>query len=483
MTRQIRIFILTSVTCLIAFTMIIAFGATSQAVGAFFNPHGDYEINNEGCSICHNTHSSPGSNLLTANQQKGVCYTCHDGSKSIYNTREEFGEVTIGSSVYASRHPVPEGSQLCTSCHDPHLKPLVTPSLLSAGMDNIPSGNEVCGVCHGSATTLPSGDILARYVYTAHDTKMPNPPSGNGIKCVNCHETHGSPYKPLLKRTIQGVDGVTRTVYGNDSTFCFGCHEQSLDKYSGKTIYSKTRHSTEAVWPGANKISGICQNCHEPHGTGFTAYKRAEGNDLCYTCHPNPVSTAPEVKVAWAGYGGPTAQDPVELYMWNYSGSSWNSLASAQVSTAGWVYGSRTDYHNYINNFNEVYLMVKTKHDYLNTDSIRVEVYYPAIVKTDTFGFNIKSEAWHSTNQITPSAPGTVAESGYKVAITNQDGIYWRSSLPVHTATYDYQMFRMKLADYPLVNSSWKGKDAYLSSGHGNLSSRYFISRKMIKIV
>ncbi|HEX3031382.1 MAG TPA: cytochrome c3 family protein [Bacillota bacterium] len=95
----------------------------------FFDPHGNYEVSTQGCAECHSSHGAQGQELLGGSDQKALCYNCHDGSGSIYNVRSEFGEETVGTSVYASFHPVPGGQQLCTTCHNPHLTNSTTPPI------------------------------------------------------------------------------------------------------------------------------------------------------------------------------------------------------------------------------------------------------------------------------------------------------------------------------------------------------------------
>ncbi|TDA67497.1 MAG: hypothetical protein D9V47_10570, partial [Clostridia bacterium] len=255
-------------------------------------PHGDYLSDTPFCASCHFGHTSLSFPLLEGQTQRETCYRCHDGSVSIYDTRGAFGESTIGSTTKPSVHPVPQGSLLCTDCHEPHFSPLDTPRLLHTGAEGISSGNAVCGACHGQGSTLPGGNMLANFMGTAHDTKLNPPPSGTGIKCVRCHQPHGANAGPLLRDEITDDSGKTTTVTGNDNSVCFSCHYSSSGKYSGQTVYNQTAHaitpaSTTALtsWPGKDYAGGQCTNCHDPHGTGNATYLRQAGNGLCYNCH------------------------------------------------------------------------------------------------------------------------------------------------------------------------------------------------------
>ena len=128
---------------------------------------------------------------------------------------------------------------------------------------------------------------------------MLGPSSGTNIKCIRCHQPHGSPYAPLIQETIRDETGVTYSVTGNNSTVCFACHQGGIRNYKGKNIYQMSKHGStvlaekaSSVYPGTSYLPGMCHNCHEPHGiSGFQKYTRDEGNDLCVRCHdvhPNP---------------------------------------------------------------------------------------------------------------------------------------------------------------------------------------------------
>ena len=276
----------------------------------FTNPHGLYISGTPVCAKCHSGHDSGSKEIVRLVTQRETCYACHDGSNASPDIRHQFGENTIGSSVYAgsgSFHPVPTVRQLCTNCHDPHLATEATPggtaSLLAVGPAKIPSGNAVCGYCHGPGSTAPGGDMVTSFTGTPHDTTMTNPSSGTQIKCARCHQPHGSPYDALVRTIVTDQSGVRNEVYGDDKTFCFGCHINQLGVYEGKTIYNLVYHGTKAissvaniVYPGTGYSSDkatACQNCHEPHKKpGFSDYKRAPGNELCYGCHTDALVPA-----------------------------------------------------------------------------------------------------------------------------------------------------------------------------------------------
>ncbi len=296
MKRLSKIVIILTVSMLAGGFLYFYVKNTGLAGGVFVNPHGNYDRSTTMCGKCHSGHSAFSVEILKLATQRETCYSCHDGTKSNFNVRSRFGETVIGSSVYASYHPVPTGAQLCSNCHDAHLAPGVTPRLLAVGDAAYASGNAVCGGCHGGGSALPGGDMLTSYVYTPHDTAMTPPASGTQIKCSRCHQPHGSPYKPLLQDVVYDQTGILRPVTGNNNTLCYGCHTDGIRNYKGAAVYNPTKHgstltSTVAltVYPGTSYAPTLCLNCHEPHGkTGLADYRRGGDNDLCVKCHDAP---------------------------------------------------------------------------------------------------------------------------------------------------------------------------------------------------
>ncbi len=372
-------------------------GGLKAAAEPAVNPHGNYDINSQ-CEKCHSTHSSLGSYLMTSSTQRETCYSCHDGSNSSPNIRGEFGEETIGSSVYSgsgSLHPVPTGTQKCTNCHDPHLANEKsaggTAGLLAVGEAGYSSGNDVCGACHGSGSSLPGGDMLADFVYTPHDTSMDPPASGTLIKCVRCHQPHGSPYDMLLRNTITGPGGVVYQVNGNNNSVCFGCHTDGMGGYSGSATFNAVFHGSKTTSTVATTTYGdtgyeatLCLNCHEPHGkTGISDYRRDEGNALCAKCHDDSSVVRPD----------------------NYS------------------YRGIDTYNN-------------TPHGSLEPIAM------PYLYTTGTDGTEIWEASGYIDQQPTPDVPGNPAGAGPKNNISVSDSSFWVTDLAVAQDVYNYQVYK-----------------------------------------
>lgn len=302
------------------------------------NPHGGYAQNSAWCGTCHVVHSGQAEKLMTKAEQSLVCYICHDDSGlSVYDVKKEFGSVDpVGANT--SHHPVPEDTQKCVTCHNPHAEYGSTNPMLLQTTDVNSSvyktGNDVCWTCHGSqllhGSTVVSvvgvPEIDDKQTYYSNDIGLDGGPVGvhadrgnpllaaptyAGINCDSCHVPHGSTNPKLFKTVVNG-----NVVYGNSDDFCLSCHIASTTEatsFLGKEVWENTTYSahsrdtTGALWPGGGygvdrtadaENRGKCINCHNVHGTPYglglvgrftvPAYndKDALTNyGICFQCH------------------------------------------------------------------------------------------------------------------------------------------------------------------------------------------------------
>lgn len=276
--------------------LLVFLGAGAAVAVAAEDPHIQYGIGTDKCAGCHGTHTSSGGKLMLASTQTQLCFLCHDaGGQSVYNVAAEFKNA-------ASRHPVLENFQKCSSCHSPHGVPdgkggYIPASLRPYTFPDNNKGNWFCFSCHAIALTAPKyTNAISPNLFPPDGVGHNNPnfsingvypfkpPSGTDIRCEGCHEKHGSPLPKLLKQN-PNKDGVLAS--GNDKTFCAECHAgasadgryQGIDVYNNPT-YSKhsltSSSNTNAVFPGLpSSYAGQCQNCHDPHGTTYGTSKVA----------------------------------------------------------------------------------------------------------------------------------------------------------------------------------------------------------------
>jgi len=108
---------------------------------------------------------------------------------------------------------------------------------------------DLCFTCHKT--------IQAQFAMPTHHRV----PEGS-MKCTDCHESHGTMNRALLKQANFEV--------------CVGCHVEKR----GPFLYE---HASV-------KVEG-CTACHSPHGTvERNLLIRREGRFLCLQCHVNPLA-------------------------------------------------------------------------------------------------------------------------------------------------------------------------------------------------
>ena len=252
---------------------------------------------------------------LIADDEKEVCYVCHDGTGSAYDISTQFAE-TSGSPTPVSSHPVADGTILCSDCHSPHAKSenwdashdpnevvrllrsdfgtylgfvvvesntwldTPQPANLIFGVPEerkLAQAYDACASCHGPGSTLPGGDLITYYNAggTKHDSTDTVPAGAKAdIACTSCHEWHVSDLPVLLESTISGS-----VVTGNDNSVCYACHKEAkiaayndttpIGDIHGANESTQTTGSPGLLPPYDYRDPQIkCSICHSPHGTG-----------------------------------------------------------------------------------------------------------------------------------------------------------------------------------------------------------------------
>ncbi|MDP1809546.1 MAG: cytochrome c3 family protein [Actinomycetota bacterium] len=178
----------------------------------------------------------------------------------------------------------------------------------------LPTGGPACELCHGPGTTAVGGDHLTDFVGTPHDTELR---SGAGPypdldRCRRCHTYEMTSSRPKsLRGEVLDPEDTTHTVSGNDNTLCLACHNVSranTPKFGGGPLFDQVKHSLTnrssgkalTRYPDADFDSGMCGNCHNPHGkAGATDYLRVSRADLCFKCHDDDALPAKPANYAY----------------------------------------------------------------------------------------------------------------------------------------------------------------------------------------
>jgi predicted CXXCH cytochrome family protein len=245
---------------------------SSRSAPPAIDPHGTSTSDTDLCVTCHSPHDAAGADgILTAGSEVEACYSCHDGTGAATNVKADFGQDLAGPRT--SAHPVPDGDLTCSDCHTPHKTTSDSTALLrvndgSGGYlsspPTAPIGNVFCYACHGVGSTLPlpNGDHEA-FETSVHgtDASIPLPASGSEIRCLACHESHGSDQRGLTATDLEGEE------------LCLSCHTSTDPNTSG---------GTNPPWPEAVPGSDIVQ--------AFTArandYSTTDGDGIRIFHHP-----------------------------------------------------------------------------------------------------------------------------------------------------------------------------------------------------
>jgi predicted CXXCH cytochrome family protein len=210
-----------------------------------------------------------------------------------------------------------EGKQMCRQCHAPRdlqkvLHPPVSEGLCLYCHDPHASDNHVrlrltifdtCTQCH------PSKRIQNAVSATRHGALDPQ---RNPLVCVACHDPHESDYEKRLKQWPP-------------MNVCLTCHDKVVEGWDRPLLNMKEwldAHPDNELRHGPVR-EGMCNRCHEPHGTNefrmlrgsfppefYWPYKKGETYGLCFGCHDRrlietqkveaPAAAAKLGKIDWA---------------------------------------------------------------------------------------------------------------------------------------------------------------------------------------
>lgn len=245
---------------------------------SFIDPHTgtSYPLETDVCAQCHRSHTGVSEHANIPFYMKEQCYTCHDGTGSIYDIEAEFLKLyhhTLGGQDSGS-------TKQCSSCHEAHLlnpptiRRLSDPKdariswdivddLTSPNYDNLtpPSGIYIwCERCHNDSQAEPVGTIILTAEFT---------------------ETRYIPYdvQIIWKTTRSAVDENGDTTgywqYFTVNTIAprYGYNDATATGQSahGKASLSDYARTKITAWKGpysADYKALPCTVCHDNHGSG-----------------------------------------------------------------------------------------------------------------------------------------------------------------------------------------------------------------------
>jgi DmsE family decaheme c-type cytochrome len=181
----------------------------------------------------------------------------------------------------------------CEMCHGPgslHIGSTKDPELILIYKKMSPKQqSEVCLTCHASGS-------LEKWYNSAHYQK--------DISCNECHLSHGSDNKPLLKQPdpdicykchaeVQQKFKLSSTHWFKDQGFrCSLCHESHEKRdTSGKAVINRTvclecHKQYAAVYEYKHEpVEKDCLQCHVAHGSNYPKLCNSDTTTLCKSCH------------------------------------------------------------------------------------------------------------------------------------------------------------------------------------------------------
>ncbi len=216
--------------------------------------------------------------------QSGLCGSCHQ----VHNSTglSMWGRVLPGQTSTAATP--------CLSCHNPdgvaakklvgdHSHPLDVP-ITDLGIRT--SLDE----WSNSLASLPGADpLLPLPLFNQHGQRAGQ---DGQVSCGSCHDPHRwSPDTEVVALDVEGDSGNSflRISEQGNSDLCINCH-------TDQAVVSLSMHGGEHLLldqeTPRNAVSGVCENCHQPHNSkGTFLWARDEGPGLsagekrCTSCH------------------------------------------------------------------------------------------------------------------------------------------------------------------------------------------------------
>ena len=253
----------------------------------------DTSLVSDTCAACHRTHVAQNANLLAEQApQATMCFTCHDGTGSVYDTKAQYALTATPPAVAA---PANDPATRSYYRHDADTVP-TAPNLHSRSTDNefggVSNRHSECADCHNShnATATAPTQFSDGWSVSGRQSAV------SGVSVVN-----GAAGSAPTYTFLDGTAGAQPT---REYQVCFKCHSgfttlpapitgqpsrDALDKgielNPGLVTDTASYHPVEAA--GKNQTTTMTSNLN-----GTSPYKQwnftATGTVRCVNCHGDP---------------------------------------------------------------------------------------------------------------------------------------------------------------------------------------------------
>jgi hypothetical protein len=217
------------------------------------------------CSGCHNPHKAQRHNYPVSMGTSPLSLpTAHDGNWNVYgaDTTERMNHYTYQAPYYYSStityepdgNSIADGSNMpdyvafCTSCHDTGYNGgQMTSTQKSQFTSDVPiwiQNPNWNASPHGAANGDQPDATNRKAPYTVERNYV--------LSCTDCHESHGSPNRMLIRKEVNGESPVTFTVWNDRSewlSLCQRCHTIASDHESGSPCHSCHTHDPSCSNP------------------------------------------------------------------------------------------------------------------------------------------------------------------------------------------------------------------------------------------
>jgi predicted CXXCH cytochrome family protein len=201
----------------------------------------------EGCTRCHDPHSSDYRNVLRAPTDQ-LCFECHCDIKD-------------AMAAATTPHGAVLADQSCANCHDPHAQD--RPFMLRNELQKL------CLNCHDKPQTAFDGHTVPDMRPVLTNRRFLHGPVRVG-QCDACHEVHGSSRARLLRKRFpeQFYEAFDLAEY----ELCFDCHSSALVLEKETTTLTNFRdgeRNLHFVHVNRSDKGRTCRTCHEIHGSNL----------------------------------------------------------------------------------------------------------------------------------------------------------------------------------------------------------------------
>jgi len=318
-------------------------------------PHVDGGGTTDTCATCHRTHTGQNDNLIESVPQSTLCFTCHDGTGSMYNVAAEYSDPSIPandtatSSFYShtsadpSTHTSARVDEFagvlnrhaeCSDCHSPHSLTSVNAAPTASGWlasgaltgtagvaatvpltwkDPLAYEYELCLKCHSSYTQLLS---YAKQSQKKTDKAAEFDPANESYHPLR------APGKNTTAAMDNSLAGGSLWQYTSGSTIrCLNCHANGGLAAGAPTSDGK-------LAPHASRNRGLLLANYRDRDLkpALEAYGGADF-ELCYLCHSSaPFATETQE---------PRSDTNFRLHGFHLTGMSATGSGSLDIDTPG----------------------------------------------------------------------------------------------------------------------------------------------------